>query len=57
MLRSDAEILADAMTRDQAHALGAADPQKDGAIWTGTPEGEEQLKKERREQLEEYKRI
>jgi hypothetical protein len=57
VLRSDADILASAMTRDQALALGAADPQQDAATWRDTPEGQEQLRKERREQLEKYERV
>jgi hypothetical protein len=43
------------MTRDQALELGVADPQQDAAIWTATPEGQEQLRKERKEALERYK--
>ena len=57
VLRSDAEILATMMTRDQALALGAADPNQDAAVWTGTPEGQERLKPERREARERYKQI
>jgi hypothetical protein len=57
VLRDDAEILADAMTRDQALELGAADPHRDApAIWRDTPEGQEALRKERQEARERFKR-
>ena len=56
VLRSDAEILATAMTHDQALELGAANPQQTAATWTNTPEGQEQLRQERREALERFKR-
>ena len=56
VLRSDADILATAMTREQALALGAADPQQDAAIWQGTPEHQEQMRKERQEARERYRR-
>jgi hypothetical protein len=52
VLRSDAEILAEAMTRDQALELGAADPHHDAAIWQGTPEHQKQMRKEREEARE-----
>ena len=55
-LRSDAEILASVMTREQALKLGAVDPQPDAAIWQGTPEREEQMRKEREEARERYRR-
>jgi len=56
VLRSDAGILATAMTREQALALGAADPHRDAAIWQGTPEHQEQMRKERQEARERYRR-
>ncbi len=56
VLRSDAEILASAMTRDQALELGAADPSQDAAIWHGTPEHEEAMRKERQEARARYAR-
>ena len=56
VLRSDAEILANAMTHDQALELGAANPQQNAALWVGTPEHQEQMRKERREALERFKR-
>lgn len=56
VLRSDADILAEAMTRDQALALGAAHPNEGGAVWAGTPEHEAQMKKERQEARERYRR-
>lgn len=56
VLRSDAEILASVMTNDQARKLGAADPRQDAAIWHGTPEHEEQMKKERQEARDRYRR-
>jgi hypothetical protein len=37
------------MTRDQALELGAADPHHDAAIWQGTPEHQDQMRKEREE--------
>jgi hypothetical protein len=52
VLRADAGYLAEAMTRNQALELGIADPQKDAAIWTNTPEGQEHLRRERQEALE-----
>jgi hypothetical protein len=51
VLRSDAEVLAEAMTREQAVELGAADAQEGAAIWRDAPEGREQAKKEREEAL------
>ena len=56
VLRSDAGIRASAMTREQALALGAADPHQDAAIWQGTPEHQEQMRKERQEARERYRR-
>ncbi len=56
VLQSDAEVLAEAMTRDQALELGAADPHEGAAIWTNTPDGQEELRKERQEALERYRR-
>jgi hypothetical protein len=35
------DLLAEAMTQNQALELGAADPQGNAAVWTGTPEGRE----------------
>lgn len=56
VLRSDAEILAAAMTRDQALELGAADPAEGAAICTQTEEGQEALRKERQKARERYVR-
>lgn len=56
VLRSDAEILATAMTNDQARELGVADPSQDAAIWHGTPEDAAALKKEREEARERFRR-
>jgi hypothetical protein len=56
VLRSDADYLAEAMTRDQAMDLGFADSQPEVAIWAQTPEGQKQLEKERRETLERLRR-
>ena len=55
VLRSDVDILGRVQTREQALALGAADPQQDAATWAGTPEHEAQAQKERQEALERYK--
>ena len=57
VLRADGEILGQAMTRDQALALGAANPNAVGATWAGTPEAEEQARKERREAREHYRQM
>jgi hypothetical protein len=57
VLREDGDILAEMMTRDQALALGAADPNQGAAIWSGTPEGEEQARKERKEARERYRQM
>lgn len=57
VLRSDAEILPKAMTRDQALELGAADPHQNAAVWTGTPEWEEEMRKERRQARERYRQM
>jgi hypothetical protein len=57
VLRADAELLAKAMTHDQALDLGAADPHEFAAVWTGTAEGQEQLKKERLEARERYRQM
>ncbi len=56
VLRTDADVLADAMTRNQAMELGLADSQREVAIWAQTPEGQKQLEKERRETLERLRR-
>jgi hypothetical protein len=56
VLRTDANLLAEAMTQNQALELGAADPQENAAVWTGTPEGQEALRKERQEARERYRR-
>jgi hypothetical protein len=56
VLRTDADSLAEAMTRNQALALGIADPQDDAAIWTNTPEGQERLRRERQEARERFQR-
>ncbi len=55
-LRSDAETLAKALTRDQAHELGVANPYTETAIWTQTEEGQEALRQERQEARERYER-
>jgi hypothetical protein len=56
VLRSDADYLAEAVTRDQALELGIAGPQQDAAIWTNTPEGQEKLRRERQEARERFER-
>lgn len=56
-LRADADVLVEAMTRDQALELGVANPHEGGAIWASTPEGQKQLEIERREALERYRQM
>ena len=56
VLRTDADYLAEAMTRNQALALGVADPAQDAAIWVNTPEGQDELRKERQKAREAYRR-
>ena len=46
-----AQFLAEAMTGNQALELGLAGSQRDVAIWTQSPEGQNQLQRERRELL------
>ena len=48
-LRADADFLKTAMTRDQATAIGAAGDAPGQAMWAGTPEQEEQVRRENRE--------
>ena len=55
-LREDAKVLVEAMTVDQARELGLANTEKDGAVWVGTKEHEEQMRKERQEARERYRR-
>ena len=55
VLRTDADYLAEAMTRDQALELGIADPQDD-AIWTDTEEGREYFRRERQKALARLRR-
>jgi hypothetical protein len=52
VLRSDADYLAEAMTRNQALAPGVANPGQDAAIWVNTEEGQEHLRRERQKALE-----
>ena len=56
VLRSDAETLATALTRDQAQELGVTRPYHDAAIWTRTEEGQEALRQEGREARERFER-
>ena len=56
VLRDDAAIVAEAMTRDQVLELGAAVPQENAAVWTGTLEGQEALRREQQEAREQYQR-
>jgi hypothetical protein len=56
VLRSDAEILAEAMTRNQAEELGATHPYRERAMWVNTEEGQEALRQERQEARERYQR-
>ena len=56
-LRSDADVLREAMTKEQALELGAADPQQNAATWAATPEGQEQLRNERKQALEKYREM
>ena len=43
------------MKNDQARVLGASDPTQDAAMWVGTPEHQEQARKERAEARERYR--
>ena len=52
-LREDAAVLVEAMTVDQARELGLANTEKDGAVWAGTKEHEELVRKERRKERQE----
>ena len=49
VLRSDADYLAEAMSGNQAQALGKTDPYREEAIWVNTEEGQKALRKERKE--------
>ena len=55
LLKRDAEFLFTALTQEQAEELGL-NKRQDEATWIETPEGIECDRKDRREQLEAYKR-
>jgi hypothetical protein len=59
MLRSDVAIIRDVRTRNQHAALLGDRPEElepGATVWAGTPEANEQARKEKREALERYRR-
>ena len=60
LLEADAEFVASMMTGDQRQAIRAREPdpapEPGEATWAGTPEHQEQVKRERREAREAYRR-
>ena len=55
-LRADADVRKTAMTSEQRLALGIAEPERYAATWVGTPEDEEQQKRDLHEARERYAR-
>lgn len=59
LLEADAQLVAEAVSREQAVALQGLDPRSlaaGGAVWGSTPEGREQERTEKREALAAYER-
>ncbi len=57
LLRRDAELLTTTLSPEQAKLLGGdAKPTDGAAVWAGSPEAQEQARRERQEAIEAYTR-